>query len=92
MVIQQKEIRSFFKRKQDELNIENEATVGEEQSPTATDCAPLIETEVEHHGQEQEQEQAQPFEHHSTLHHRQPMQPVMFRGIEFLERDPTLRP
>jgi hypothetical protein len=30
MVIQQKEIRSFFERKQDELNIENEATVGEE--------------------------------------------------------------
>jgi hypothetical protein len=50
MVIQHKEIRSFFERKQDELNIENEVVVGEEQSPAATDCAPLIEAEVEHHG------------------------------------------
>jgi hypothetical protein len=74
------------------LNIENETAVGEEQSPAATDCAPLIEAEVEHHGQEQEQEQVQPFEHHSTLHHRQPVQHVMLRGIEFLERDPALRP
>jgi hypothetical protein len=51
------------------------------------DCAPLVEVEVEHHGQEQEQaqEQAHPFEHH-----RQHVQPVMFHGNEFLERDPAL--
>jgi hypothetical protein len=68
------------------LNIDNEAAVGEEQSPAAPDCAPLVEVEVEHHGQEQEQaqEQAHPFE--------QPVQPVMFHGNEFLERNPALCP
>src|SRR6266498_2281848 len=70
VLIQQKEIHSFFKRKRDELNNENE--VVEEERPPDPNRAPLI--ELEHHVQALQQ------------------QLVVFRGIEFLERDPALRP
>jgi hypothetical protein len=81
MVIQQKGFHSFFKRKRDELNIENEV-VGK--NNLLSSGAPLIKVQVEHHGHEHEHEQVQPFEHHR--------QPIMFRGIEFLKRDLTLHP
>jgi hypothetical protein len=62
-----KKIHSFFKRKKDELNNQNE--FGEEEQPAVRVC--LIEARSENHRQEQEQH-------------------VIFQGIEFLERDPTL--
>jgi hypothetical protein len=62
----QQGIYSFFKRKRDELNNENEV-VEEEQVVVPVH---LIEPE----------------------NHRQEEQSVVFQGIEFLERHPTLRP
>ncbi|PVH64348.1 hypothetical protein PAHAL_2G245700 [Panicum hallii] len=77
MHIQQKGINSFFKRKRDESNIENEQVqVQVEEPPRDADQSPLPLIEAEHHHRQEEQ---------------QPI-PVLFRGIEFLERDPALRP
>jgi hypothetical protein len=77
MRIQQKGINSFFKRKRDESNIENEQVqVQVEEPPRDADQSPLPLIEAEHHHRQEEQ---------------QPI-PVLFRGIEFLERDPALRP
>jgi hypothetical protein len=69
MVKFQQEIHSSFKRKNNELNNQNE--FGEEEQHAVRVC--LIEPGSENHRQEQEQH-------------------VVFQGIEFLERDPTLRP
>jgi hypothetical protein len=69
MVKFQQEIHSFFKRKRDELNNQNE--FGEEEQHAVRVC--LIEPGSGNHRQEQEQY-------------------VVFQCIEFLERDPALRP
>ena len=88
-MVKQQKMQSFFKRKRDEDVTEDTAA-----APNATALVLYVNQWEDGDGQENQRQDEVEQENSSTEEEeeQQTNRPAIFRGVEFLERDPALRP